>query len=138
MVFPIGNGDDMSKINKTYAGFTLIELLVVMAIVALLMTIALPRYFGSVDRSRETVLRQDLSIMREALDKYYGDTGQYPDQLEDLIARKYLRDIPRDPITESNETWIIVPPTNDVKGSVYDIKSGAEGNGSDGTAYSDW
>jgi general secretion pathway protein G len=128
----------MQRKIKYLNGFTLIELLAVMAIIALLLTIAVPKYFGSVDRSRDTVLRQDLATIREALDKYYGDTGQYPDQLEDLTLRKYLRNIPKDPITESNTTWIIVPPTNDVKGSVYDIKSGAVGNGSDGTAYSDW
>jgi general secretion pathway protein G len=119
-------------------GFTLIELLAVMAIIALLLTIAVPKYFGSVDRSRDTILRQDLVTMREALDKYYGDTGQYPDQLEDLTAKKYLRAIPRDPITESNTTWVIIPPTNGVKGAVYDIKSGATGNGLDGTAYAEW
>jgi general secretion pathway protein G len=119
-------------------GFTLIELLAVMAIIALLLTIAVPKYFGSVDRSRETILRQDLVTMREALDKYYGDTGQYPDQLEDLTAKKYLRAIPRDPITESDTTWVIIPPTNSVKGTVYDVKSGATGNGLDGTAYSEW
>jgi general secretion pathway protein G len=125
--------------RKSYfKGFTLIELLAVMAIIALLLTIAVPKYFGSVDRSRETILRQDLVTMREALDKYYGDTGQYPDQLEDLTTRKYLRAIPRDPITDSDTTWIIVPPTNGVKGSVYDVKSGATGNGIDGTAYSEW
>lgn len=124
--------------KKMTKGFTLIELLVVMAIIALLLTIAVPKYFGSVDRSRETVLRQDLTTIREALDKYYGDTGQYPDQLQDLVTKKYLRSIPIDPITESSETWVSVPPNNDAKGSVYDIRSGAEGNGADGIAYSEW
>lgn len=129
----------MKTHKKTHLlGFTLIELLAVMAIIALLLTIAVPRYFGSVDRSRETILRQDLVTMREALDKYYGDTGQYPDQLEDLTAKKYLRAIPRDPITESDTTWVVIPPTNGVKGAVYDVKSGATGNGLDGTAYSEW
>lgn len=127
----------MRKIN-TKQGFTLIELLAVMVIIALLLTIAAPKYFGSVDRSRDAILRQDLATMREALDKYYGDTGQYPDTLEDLTNKKYLRSIPRDPVTESDSTWLIVAPTNDAKGAVYDIKSGAEGNGADGTAYADW
>lgn len=122
-------------INK---GFTLIELLAVMVIIALLLTVAAPKYFGSVDRSRESILHQDLATMREALDKYYGDTGQYPDDIQDLVKRKYLRSIPRDPITDSDTTWVIVAPTNDAKGAVYDIKSGASGNGADGTAYSDW
>ena len=122
-------------INK---GFTLIELLAVMVIIALLLTVAAPKYFGSVDRSRESILHQDLATMREALDKYYGDTGQYPDDIQDLVKRKYLRSIPRDPITDSDTTWVIVAPTNDAKGAVFDIKSGASGNGADGTAYSDW
>jgi general secretion pathway protein G len=128
----------MRNQNKYFKGFTLIELLAVMVIIALLLTIAVPKYFSSVDRSREAILHQDLATMREALDKFYGDTGQYPDQLEDLVTRKYLRSIPRDPITESDTTWIIVAPTNDAKGAVYNVKSGAPGNGFDGTAYSDW
>ena len=126
----------MRKLNNK--GFTLIELLAVMVIIALLLTIAVPKYFGSVDRSRESILRQDLATMREALDKYYGDTGQYPDALEDLTKKKYLRGIPRDPITDSDTTWVIIAPTNDAKGAVYDVKSGASGNGADGTAYADW
>lgn len=119
-------------------GFTLIELLAVMVIIALLLTVAAPKYFGSVDRSRESILHQDLATMREALDKYYGDTGQYPDDIQELVKRKYLRSIPHDPITESDTTWVIVAPTNDAKGAVYDVKSGASGNAADGTAYSDW
>ena len=126
-----------SKLNN-HKGFTLIELLAVMVIIALLLTVAAPKYFGSVDRSRESILRQDLATMREALDKYYGDTGQYPDALEDLTKKKYLRNIPRDPITDSDATWVIIAPTNDAKGAVYDVKSGAAGNGADGTAYADW
>ncbi len=126
-----------SKLNN-HKGFTLIELLAVMVIIALLLTVAAPKYFGSVDRSRESILRQDLATMREALDKYYGDTGQYPDALEDLTKKKYLRNIPRDPITDSDATWVIIAPTNDAKGAVYDVKSGAAGNGANGTAYADW
>lgn len=128
----------MRSNNNYFKGFTLIELLAVMVIIALLLTIAVPKYFGSVDRSREAILHQDLATMREALDKFYGDTGQYPDNLDDLVKRKYLRNIPRDPVTESNTTWVIVAPSNDAKGAVYDIKSGAAGNGADGTAYADW
>ena len=119
-------------------GFTLIELLVVMAIIALLLSIAVPKYFGSVDRSRETILRQDLSFMREAIDKFYGDKNKYPDALEDLVTSKYIRSIPKDPITNSESTWIIVAPKSGLTGSVYDIKSGAPGLGADGTAYESW
>ena len=119
-------------------GFTLIELLVVMAIVAMLLTLALPRYFSSIDRTKEAVLRQDLATLRDSLDKYHGDTGRYPDALQDLVTRKYLRTIPVDPLTESNATWIVVPPGDPSKGMVYDVKSGASGEAADGTAYRDW
>lgn len=119
-------------------GFTLIELLVVMAIIATLLTLAMPRYFHSVDKSREAALRADLSGMRDAIDKYYGDTGKYPDTLNDLVAKKYLRSIPPDPMTGSNQTWVPVPPSDPGMGSVYDVRSGDKGRDSDGTPYADW
>lgn len=120
------------------SGFTLIELLVVMTIIGMLLSLAVPRYFHSVDKSRETVLRQNLAIMRDSLDKYYGDRGRYPDSLEDLVTRKYLRAIPTDPITQSAATWQIVAPEGLNQGAVYDIKSGATEKALDGTAYADW
>lgn len=119
-------------------GFTLVELLVVMAIIALLLTIAVPRYFNSVEKSKETVLHENLSLTRQALDKFYGDNGKYPNTLEDLVSKKYLRSLPTDPITGSAATWIIIPPENPDSGAVYDIRSGAPGNGRDGTAFKDW
>ena len=118
--------------------FTLDELLVVLAIVALLLSIALPRYFGSLDRSRETVLKENLFQVRESLDKYFSDTGKYPDRIEDLVTRHYLRSAPIDPVTGSTTTWVVVPPREADKGGVFDIRSGAAGNGKDGTAYRDW
>ena len=120
------------------AGFTLIELIVVMAIVALLVSIAGPRYFGTLQKSRETVLRQTLAVTRDALDKYYGDTGKYPETLEALVARRYLRQMPIDPITDSSLTWTVVPPQDPEKGGVYDVHSGADGVGLDGKPYRDW
>ena len=119
-------------------GFTLIELLVVMTIIATLLTLAVPRYFGSVDKAKEAVLREDLSTLRDSLDKHYGDTGKYPATLEELVNRKYLRSVPIDPITESAATWVIIPPDDPQKGGVYNVKSGAKGNGRDGTAYGEW
>lgn len=119
-------------------GFTLIELVVVMAIIATLLTIAVPRYFSSVEKSREAVLRQNLALTREALDKYYGDNGKYPDTLEDLTRRRYLRSLPMDPITGFATTWLIVPPDMPEKGGVFDIRSGAQGNARDGSEYKDW
>ena len=119
-------------------GFTLIELLVVMTVIALLLTLALPRYLGSVDKSKEAVLKENLALMRDSLDKYYGDQGRYPDAIEDLVSKKYLRRIPADPITESATTWVIVPPEDAQKGAVYDVRSGATEPARDGTAYRDW
>jgi general secretion pathway protein G len=120
------------------SGFTLIELLVVMAIIATLLTLAVPRYFASIEKSKEAVLHANLSLLRETLDKYYGDKGKYPDALDDLVASKYLRAVPTDPITDSNTSWIIVPPEQPELGGVYDVKSGAEGKARDGSAYLDW
>lgn len=120
------------------AGFTLIELLVVMAIIATLLSIAVPRYFKSVDRSKEAVLKQDLGIFREAIDKYYSDKGVYPNAIEDLVENRYLRSIPADPLTDSASTWIAISPPDTAKGTVYDIRSGATGNSSDGTPYNTW
>ena len=135
MALSTGSGS-VRQMRQT--GFTLIELLVVMTVIALLLTIALPKYFGSVERSKEAALRQDVSILREALDKYYSDNRKYPDALEDLVSRQYLREIPIDPITESPSTWVIVPPVDSSKGNVFNIKSGASGQAGDGTLYADW
>lgn len=125
-------------VTRVARGFTLIELLVVLSIIALLISIAAPRYFNSVDKSKEAVLKQDLFTMRDAIDKYYGDTGRYPNSIDDLVSKKYLRKLPTDPITESASTWVVVPPDNVEKGGVYDLHSGATGNGRDGTPYSSW
>ncbi len=120
------------------AAFTLIELLVVMAIIAMLLTLAVPRYFHAIDKTKETVLRETLARTRDALDKYYGDNGRYPDTLEALVKKKYLRALPFDPITGSNGTWVIVPPEVADKGSVYDLKSGSSAAARDGSKYQDW
>jgi general secretion pathway protein G len=116
-------------------GFTLIELLVVLAIVGGLLAIAAPRYMHRVDLAKETVLKSDLAAMRDALDKFFADSGRYPATLDELVARRYLRKIPPDPITESTESWVVVaPPAAESKG-VYDVKSGAPGATSDGQPY---
>ena len=128
----------MMQARQRPRGFTLIELMVVMVIVALLITLATPRYFGSLQKSKETALRQTLSVTRDALDKYYGDNGKYPDSLEDLIAKRYLRGLPVDPITGNDHSWTVVPPEDPEKGGVYDIHSGADGAGRDGKPFRDW
>jgi general secretion pathway protein G len=119
-------------------GFTLIELLVVMTIVALLLTLALPRYFGSIDKSKEAVLKENLHQMRESISRYYADKGRYPESLETLVSDKYLRRMPVDPITESTSSWQVVQPENPEKGGVYDVRSGALGKSRDGSEYSQW
>lgn len=109
-----------------------------MAIIASLLTLAVPRYYGSLEKAREAVLLEDLATMRDALDKYFSDTGVYPADLEDLVQRKYLRSIPVDPITESAATWVIVPPDDRRRGGVYDVRSGADGESRNGSSYRDW
>jgi general secretion pathway protein G len=119
-------------------GFTLIELLVVMAIIGTLLTIAVPRYFHSVEKSKEAVLHQNLALTRQALDKFFSDNGKYPDSLDELVSKKYLRSLPYDPISESNTTWVIIAPETTDKGAIYDIKSGAQGKALNDTEYKDW
>jgi len=126
-------------LRKSPRGFTLIELVVVMAIVALLVSIAAPRYFRSVERAREAVLHENLVLMRDAIDKFNADYARYPESIAELSAKRYVRKVPDDPVTGSNSTWVSVPPpaTSGLLG-VYDIRSGAEGVGLDGTPYSSW
>ncbi len=126
--------------RRTGSGFTLIELIVVLAIVGLLISIAVPRFVGGVDRSREAVLRQNLSAMRSAIDQYRADTGTSPASLDDLVSRRYLREVPLDPITDARTTWVVVEPPADssAAGGVYDVRSGAPGKAYDGSVYSEW
>ncbi len=119
-------------------GFTLIELLVVMAIIATLLTLAVPRYARSLQRSREAVLRQDLATLRESIDKFYGDTGKYPQSLAALVERRYLRAIPVDPIAKSAEKWVVVASDDPDDTGVKDVRSGADGNGENGVPYAAW
>lgn len=116
-------------------GFTLIELLVVLAIIATLLTLVAPRYFGSVDRAKTAALKENLHAIREAVDKYFADTGKYPDGIEALVKANYLRKLPIDPVTERADTWVIIPPTDSKLGGVYDVKSGANGKSADGTPF---
>ena len=116
-------------------GFTLIELLVVLAIVSLLLTLALPRYFASLEMSKERVLAENLRVTRDAIDKYFADRGRYPDSLDELVSQRYLRSLPFDPIVESDQHWTVSPPDNGLPGSVADVHSTALGNGPDGRAW---
>jgi general secretion pathway protein G len=123
---------------KTTRGFTLIELLAVLAIVATLLTLAAPRYFASIDRSKEAVLKENLFQMRDAIVKYHADKGRYPESLQALIAELYLRKVPVDPITRSDATWVLVAAPDPEIPGVFDVMSGAPGRSLDGTEFATW
>jgi len=120
--------------GKRLRGFTLIELLVVMAIIATLLSIAVPRYFVHLDRAREAALRETLWVVRDAIDKFHADQGRYPAQLDELVSARYLRRLPVDPVSETAETWVLVSPPGDESG-VWDLRSGA---GGEARPYADW
>ena len=109
-----------------------------MLIIGALLSIAVPRYFQSLDRARETVLRQDLAVLREALDKYHADLGHHPETLADLVEHKYIRAVPVDPITKSKETWQLVLSEDTETPGIVDVQSGAPGAGRDGTEFHAW
>lgn len=119
-------------------GFTLVELMVVLTVIALLLSIVVPDYVGRVRRAEEAVLKENLTLMRDALDKHFADAGRYPSSLDELVTKRYLRAIPEDPITRTSKTWVIVPPNDPRRGGVYDVKSGAKGTSSDGIPYDRW
>ena len=119
-------------------GFTLIELLIVMAIIGTLLSIAVPRYFHSLQHARETVLKQDLSILREAIDKYYADLNQYPEKLPDLVDKHYVRSVPVDPFTRLADTWTVVASDDPDHPGIRDIQSGAPDIASNGTPVATW
>lgn len=133
MESPMRNG---SGYKYTF-GFTLIELLVVLSIIAMLLTIASPRYFASEDRAKESTLKQDLKILRESIDKYYGDNRNYPQSLQQLVERKYVDKIPVDPITEKSNTWVLLQAELPLDG-IENVRSGAQGTAKDGSRYADW
>ena len=108
-------------------GFTLVELMVVLTVIALLLSIVVPDYVGRVKRAEEAVLQENLMLMRDALDKHYADAGKYPASLQDLVAKRYLRAIPPGPFTQSEGTWVPVPPQDTRKGNVWDVRSAAKG-----------
>lgn len=125
------NGSPLSR------GFTLIEMMIVMVMIATLIAIAMPRYFQGLERTKETALKQNLKEMREAIDHYHADKGDYPANLQTLVAERYLRFIPEDPMTEHADTWQILAPP-DRSSRVYDVASGATNIALNGTAYNTW
>ncbi len=124
-------------------GFTLIELLIVMTIIGILASISVPNYRWGIIKAKEAVLREDLYNLRTTIDQFYADQGKYPDSLQDMVDKKYLHDIPKDPFTNLKDTWVVVAPPppgegQEVNGSVYDVHSGSDMIGTNGTAYNEW
>lgn len=118
-------------------GFTLVELMVVLTIIGLLLSIVVPSYMGRAHRAEEAVLQENLALMRDALDKHFADAGKYPRTLDELVSKRYLRSIPKDPLTQA-PSWTVVPPSDPQKGGVFDVHSAAKGTGSNGTPYASW
>jgi general secretion pathway protein G len=138
-----GTGSAIVRHRRASSGFTLIELMVVMSLIVILASIGLALYGNSVTRAKESVLKEDLFRMRDAIDQFYADKGKYPGSLEDLISEKYLRSIPVDPFTQSADSWRSIPsepdPTNPTgEPGVYDVRSGSDQKALDGTNYADW
>jgi general secretion pathway protein G len=128
---------------KTDRGFTLIEVLIVITLVAVLASMGMATYTNSVQTAREAVLKEDLFRMRDAIDQFYADKNKYPQSLQDLVSEGYMREVPKDPLTDSADTWTTVAAEPDASNpaaepGVYDVKSGAEGVARDGTRYADW
>jgi general secretion pathway protein G len=119
-------------------GFSLIELIVALAILATILSVAVPRYFSNIETAQENVLHEDLYIMRSAIDHYFSDKSVYPNLLTDLVTQNYLRAIPTDPFTQSSNSWTIVPPADPTLGAVYDIHSGSPNTAKNGTWLASW
>jgi general secretion pathway protein G len=111
-------------LHARQSGFTLIEILVVMTLIALLLTLAVPRYFSALDKGRLAVQQQNIATLRDAIDKFKADKGRYPDELDELVVQKYLRQIPLDPLTEA-ANWLVIAPSDSSPGHVYDVQSAA-------------
>ena len=119
-------------------GYTLIEMLTVIAIIGILAAIAAPSFQKSIVRSREASLRNSLFVLRDVIDQYYGDFGEYPESLEILVEKKYIRQVPTDPFTKSTDTWILIAPEGDETTGIYDVHSGSHKISLYSGPYNEW
>lgn len=124
--------------SRKFGGFTIIELLVVLAALALLLSVAAPRYMRHLDTAKEVALKENLFQTRLAIDKFYSDQGRYPASLQELVLRRYLRALPEDPITQRDDTWILVPPVGQSMTGVADLHSGSKDVSMEGKPYGSW
>ncbi len=124
-------------------GFTLVELLLVLFVVALLASLVAPVVTGSIQRARESSLKEDLHVMRKAIDDFYADTGRYPESLVQLVEKRYLRKVPVDPMTGNNTSWRVImedamTSVNQSEPGIFDVRSGSDAVSLEGTPYSEW
>jgi len=131
------------KMRRRESGFTMVELMIVMAIIVILISIAIPQYQKSIIRAKESVLQNNLHTLREVIDEYTYDKKKAPQSLDDLVSAGYLREIPMDPITNSNQTWKVImedalQSVDQTDPGIFDVKSGSDKSGLDGTPYADW
>ncbi|HLO93246.1 MAG TPA: type II secretion system protein [Burkholderiaceae bacterium] len=124
--------------RRLLRAFTLIEMLLVMVVLAMLLTLSVPRYFSSLDKSRDVVLAENLRVTRIGIDRFLADRGRYPESLEELVEAKYLSALPWDPVLESQTNWVLIPPPSGENGRVADLRSAAPGNGKSGKPYADY
>jgi general secretion pathway protein G len=125
--------------NLNAKGFTLLEMVMVLLLIALLASLVAPTYMRPIDQAKEATLKDDLIIIRKAIDDYFADNGRYPDTLERLVEKRYLRNIPKDPISESSETWVLIWNDSDpTRPGIIDIRSGATSMDDKGSGYADW
>ena len=133
----------MSNRRKQDAGFTLIELMIVMAIIGVLAVVAIPSFVGAIKQAREAVLKEDLHVLREAIDSYTMDKQKAPQSLDDLVQEGYLKVIPEDPMTHSTSSWVTdtsdaMHSLDETDSGVDDVHSGSDEAGSDGQPYNTW
>lgn len=126
-----------SRVVRIYQGFTLVELLLVLLLIALLASLVMPVATKSVVQAKDSALKEDLQVLRKAIDDFYANTGHYPQSLSQLVEMRYIRRLPIDPLTELSTSWIETR-ANDKSGGISDVHSGAEGSASDGKSYRDW